>query len=156
MANSPEPSFDELIWTIAMARLILPGDISVQVRPNLNAEHIKKLTVSGINDFGGISPVTKDYVNPEAPWPEIEKLGKLALHSNQSLVARTTLYPKYFANLNEFSSPSIASKLLDITDARSLIRSDNWKSGVSDHIPLYSKHICNTCLLYTSPSPRDS
>ena len=144
MANSPEPSFDELIWTIAMARLILPGDISVQVPPNLNAEHIKKLTVSGINDFGGISPVTKDYVNPEAPWPEIEKLGKLALHSNQSLVARTTLYPKYFANLNEFSSPSIASKLLDITDARSLIRSDNWKSGVSDHIPLYSKHICNT------------
>ena len=144
MANSPEPSFDELIWTIAMARLILPGDISVQVPPNLNAEHIKKLIVSGINDFGGISPVTMDYVNPEAPWPEIEKLGKLALHSNQSLVARTTLYPKYFANLNEFSSPSIASKLLDITDARSLIRSDNWKSGVSDHIPLYSKHICNT------------
>ena len=54
MANSPEPSFDELIWTIAMARLILPGDISVQVPPNLNAEHIKKLIVSGINDFGGI------------------------------------------------------------------------------------------------------
>ena len=107
MANSPEPSFDELIWTIAMARLILPGDISVQVPPNLNVEHIKKLTVSGINDFGGISPVTKDYVNPEAPWPEIEKLGKLALYSNQSLVARTTLYPKYFANLNEFSSPCL-------------------------------------------------
>ena len=54
--------------TIAMARLLLPGDISLQVPPNLNSDNIKQLSQSGINDFGGISPVTKDYVNPEAPW----------------------------------------------------------------------------------------
>ena len=72
MANASEPSFDELMWTIAMARLILPGDISLQVPPNLNSDNIKQLSQSGINDFGGISPVTKDYVTPEAPWTEIE------------------------------------------------------------------------------------
>ena len=71
------------------------------------------------------------------------------MHSNQSLVARATLYPKYFTNLNEFSSPLIASKLLNITDAKSLIRPDNWKSGVSDHIPFYSKHVCNSDIQQT-------
>ena len=58
MANASEPSFDELMWTIAMARLILPGDISLQVPPNLNSDNIKQLSQSGINDFGGISPVS--------------------------------------------------------------------------------------------------
>ena len=138
MANSAEPSFDELMWTIAMARLILPAEVSLQVPPNLNAEHIKKLTVSGINDFGGISPVTKDYVNPEAPWPEIEKLDQIAFLSNQVLKPRATLYPRYFSKLDSFSTPLIASRLLDITDAQSLIRSDKWKSGVSNNVPSYS------------------
>jgi FO synthase len=144
MSNAIEPSFDELMWTIAMARLILPGDISLQVPPNLNSENIKQLTLSGINDFGGISPVTKDYVNPEAPWPEIEKLDKIASYSNQSLKPRATLYPKYFSELKSFSSPLIASKLLHITDAQSLIRSDKWKSGVSKDIPLYGHGTFNS------------
>ena len=138
MANSAEPSFDELMWTIAMARLILPPDVSLQVPPNLNNKYIKQLIVSGINDFGGISPVTKDYVNPEAPWPEIEKLDHIAFLSNQTLKARATLYPRYFSELETFSTPRVSSKLLEITDAQSLIRSDKWKSGVSIDIPYYS------------------
>lgn len=144
MANSAEPSFDELMWTIAMARLILPAEVSLQVPPNLNAEHIKKLTVSGINDFGGISPVTKDYVNPEAPWPEIEKLDQIAFLSNQVLKPRATLYPRYFSKLESFSTPLITSRLLDITDAQSLIRSDKWKSGVSNNVPSYSSGTSNS------------
>ena len=144
MSNSIEPSFDELMWTIAMARLILPGDISLQVPPNLNSENIKQLTHSGINDFGGISPVTKDYVNPEAPWPEIDKLDKIVSFSNQSLKPRATLYPKYFSKLESFSTPRIASKLLHITDAQSLIRSDKWKSGVTIDIPSYTHDIFNS------------
>ena len=144
MANAIEPSFDELMWTIAMARLILPGDISLQVPPNLNAENIKQLTLSGINDFGGISPVTKDYVNPEAPWPEIEKLNKIASFSNQSLKPRTTLYPRYFSDLKTFSTHEISSKLLQITDSQSLIRSDHWRSGISKNIPSYPESIFNS------------
>ncbi len=144
MANAIEPSFDELMWTIAMARLILPGDISIQVPPNLNSKNIELLTVSGINDFGGISPITKDYVNPEAPWPEIKRLNDIALISNQSLRARTTIYPKYFSKLDSFSTPQMASKLLRITDSQSLIRSDDWKSGVSQNIPSYNNHVYKT------------
>ena len=144
MVNAAEPSFDELMWTIAMARLILPGDISLQVPPNLNSEHINQLTLSGINDFGGISPVTKDYVNPEAPWPEIEKLTKIALKTNQILKPRATLYPKYFSDFETFSTPKISAKLLQITDSQSLIRSDQWKSGVSKNIPAYPEAIFNS------------
>ena len=138
MENSPEPSFDELIWTIAMARLILPADISLQVPPNLNPQHLERLIKSGINDFGGISPVTKDFVNPEAPWPEIKKLTSMANLLGQDLRARTTLYPAYFNNLDLHTSRNIASKLLQKVDAQNLIRSDNWISGVSTSIPLYS------------------
>ncbi|MBL6703076.1 MAG: 7,8-didemethyl-8-hydroxy-5-deazariboflavin synthase CofG, partial [SAR86 cluster bacterium] len=144
MVNAPEPSFDELMWTIAMARLILPGDISLQVPPNLNSKHINQLTLSGINDFGGISPITKDYVNPEAPWPEIEKLNKIVIKSDQVLKPRATLYPKYFSNLETFSAHEISSKLLQITDSQSLIRSDNWKSGVSKFIPSYPEAVINS------------
>ena len=146
MANASEPSFDELMWTIAMARLILPGDISLQVPPNLNSDNIKQLSQSGINDFGGISPVTKDYVNPEAPWPEIEKLNKIASISNQSLESRSTLYPKYFTDLDTFSTPRISSKLLQITDSKSLIRSDFWRSGISTKIPNYPEAVFNSSI----------
>ena len=149
MANASEPSFDELMWTIAMARLILPGDISLQVPPNLNSDYIKQLSQSGINDFGGISPVTKDYVNPEAPWPEIEKLNKIASISNQSLEPRATLYPKYFTDLDTFSTPRISSKLLQITDSQSLIRSDFWRSGISNKIPSYPDAVFNSSICQT-------
>ena len=141
MANASEPSFDELMWTIAMARLILPGDVSLQVPPNLNSDHINQLSQSGINDFGGISPVTKDYVNPEAPWPEIAKLNKIISISKQSLKPRATLYPKYFSDLKSFSTPRISSKLLQITDSQSFIRSDLWRSGISNKIPLYPEAV---------------
>ena len=141
MANASEPSFDELMWTIAMARLILPGDVSLQVPPNLNSDHINQLAQSGINDFGGISPVTKDYVNPEAAWPEIAKLNKITSKSKQTLKPRATLYPKYFTDLKSFSTPRISSKLLQITDSQSFIRSDLWRSGISNKIPSYPEAV---------------
>ena len=78
MSDFPEPSFEELLWTIVMARNILSNQISIQVPPNLNQKHLSCLIKSGIDDFGGISPVTIDHVNPEAPWPEIEKLEKIS------------------------------------------------------------------------------
>ncbi len=138
MANSPEPSFDDLLWTVAMARLILPIDISLQVPPNLNSGHLDQLIMSGINDFGGISPVTKDFVNPEAPWPEIELLQETVTSLNQFLLPRTTLYPNYFSKLDEFSTPDISSRLLRKVDAQSLLREDAWVSGVSQSTPNYS------------------
>jgi len=137
MANAPEPSFSDLLWTIAMARLILPGAISLQVPPNLNDAYLAELAVSGINDFGGISPVTKDFVNPEAPWPEIQKLEKVVNSFNQHLLPRTTLYPRFFSKLEVFSTPDISSRLLAKINAQSLVRVDSWVSGVSQTIPSY-------------------
>lgn len=146
MVNHPEPSLDELIWTIAMARLILPSSISVQVPPNLNADHMDQLLVSGINDLGGISPVTKDYVNPEAPWPLIETLAKKASQFGQDLRPRTTLYPNFFPTLNDHVSGPIATKLLQRVDASCLIRSDDWQAGVSQAIPKQRTHSFNTAI----------
>src|SRR3954453_16844377 len=73
MAGAPEPAIEELLWTIAAARLILPPEGSVQARPNLTGEFARLLD-AGIDDWGGISPVTIDHVNPEAPWPEFDLL----------------------------------------------------------------------------------
>ncbi len=70
MAHAPEPDMDELLWTIAAARLILGPQMNIQAPPNLSAADFPRLLSAGINDWGGVSPVTPDHVNPEAPWPE--------------------------------------------------------------------------------------
>src|SRR5205814_10642695 len=75
MAAAPEPSTEELVWTIAAARLVLDSDVAVQSPPNLNPGRTGALIAAGLDDWGGISPVTIDHVNPEAPWPEITALG---------------------------------------------------------------------------------
>src|SRR5215472_13952954 len=69
LANSEEPDLDDLLWTIATARLILGPDMNIQAPPNLSPGVYQKLIDAGLNDWGGISPVTPDHVNPEAPWP---------------------------------------------------------------------------------------
>src|SRR5581483_8780137 len=73
MAGVPEPTLEELLWTIAAARLLLPPEVAVQAPPNLS-EDFGRLLDAGLDDFGGVSPVTIDHVNPEAPWPEVEAL----------------------------------------------------------------------------------
>ena len=74
MAGHAEPSLDDLLWTAAVARLVLPADVHVQCPPNLSYDDFPRLLDAGIDDWGGVSPVTIDHVNPEAPWPEIERL----------------------------------------------------------------------------------
>ncbi len=74
MAEHPEPNLDDHLWTIAAARLLLPDDVSVQAPPNLAYDDFPRLLDAGIDDWGGVSPVTIDHVNPEAPWPERERL----------------------------------------------------------------------------------
>ena len=74
MAQAPEPSNEDLQRTIAVARLILGGEMNIQSPPNLLSEDYPDLLKAGINDWGGISPVTKDFINPEAAWPQISSL----------------------------------------------------------------------------------
>ncbi|MBL8307285.1 MAG: 7,8-didemethyl-8-hydroxy-5-deazariboflavin synthase CofG, partial [Rubrivivax sp.] len=99
MAKAPEPSLDELLWTIAAARLLLPTDVSVQVPPNLSPGALPQLLAAGIDDWGGISPLTPDHVNPEAPWPHLQQLAEATAQAGHFLEERLTVYPRFAREL---------------------------------------------------------
>ncbi|NJO85871.1 MAG: 7,8-didemethyl-8-hydroxy-5-deazariboflavin synthase subunit CofG [Synechococcaceae cyanobacterium RM1_1_27] len=92
---APEPSDEDVVRTIALARLILPPEVSVQTPPNLNATLLSQLIQAGINDFGGISPLTPDYINPDHRWPHLDQLAQLCTQSGFQLQPRLPIYPQY-------------------------------------------------------------
>ena len=94
-ADADEPDLDDLLWTIAAARLILPSDVHVQAPPNLSPGVYHNLIGAGIDDWGGVSPVTIDHVNPEAPWPELDALARHTAEMDKILVARLPIYPAW-------------------------------------------------------------
>lgn len=110
MANHPEPSLDEMLRTLAVARLILGPEMNLQAPPNLSYEDFPRLLDAGINDWGGISPVTKDFINPEAAWPQIEKLRVKTEAKGFVLRERLAIYPE-FASREKFLSPRIRERL---------------------------------------------
>jgi 7,8-didemethyl-8-hydroxy-5-deazariboflavin synthase CofG subunit len=95
MANAPEPGEIEMARAIATARLVLGGKMNVQAPPNLSPNDIELFLRAGINDWGGISPLTRDYVNPEAPWPHVEQLGQRCARAGFSLHQRLPVYQEY-------------------------------------------------------------
>src|SRR2546422_8896996 len=97
MASHPEPSLEELLWTAAAARIVLGPEVGVQVPPNLSYDDFPRLLDAGIDDWGGISPVTIDHVNPEAPWPEIERLRAATEASGLALAPRLPVYPEFLS-----------------------------------------------------------
>jgi FO synthase len=94
MAHWPEPSRDDMLRTVAVARLLL-GDMNLQAPPNLSAPDYEELLAAGINDWGGVSPLTPDFINPEAPWPHLGELERRTAASGQRLRARLTVYPEF-------------------------------------------------------------
>ena len=95
MAEHPEPSLEDLLWTIAMARLVLRPAMSMQAPPNLSPGALEQIVAAGINDWGGVSPITPDFVNPEAPWPHLERLAAETARAGKLLQERLTIYPSY-------------------------------------------------------------
>ena len=95
MANVPEPSSGDMARAVAVARLVLGGDMNVQAPPNLNPDDHRLLLRAGINDWGGISPVTRDYVNPEAAWPQVSLLAATCRAEGFTLGERLAVYPEY-------------------------------------------------------------
>ena len=95
MQSAPEPDEDEVTLAVAMARLILDNDVSVQAPPNLNPASAEALLASGLNDFGGISPVTPDYINPRHPWPHIDALGETCARAGFTLAPRASIYDRF-------------------------------------------------------------
>jgi len=109
LANSEEPDLDDLLWTIATARLILGPDMNIQAPPNLSPGVYQKLIAAGLNDWGGISPVTLDHVNPEAPWPAIAELARKSADAGKLLVNRLPVYPAYVRAADIWLAPAIAN-----------------------------------------------
>ena len=128
MANWPDVSVLELLWTIAAARLILPADISIQAPPNLSPDDLLLLADSGLNDWGGVSPVTPDHVNPEAPWPEIVRLSAATEAAGKVLRARLPVYAQYL-NDPSWLDDRIRPRCLEVTDSEGRVRSDQWRPG---------------------------
>lgn len=131
MADAPEPDMNELLWSIAAARLILGPEMNIQAPPNLSAGDFPQLLSAGINDWGGISPVTPDHVNPEAPWPEIERLRAATQSAGRILVPRLPVYPAYMRDNARWQDPAMVRHLLSAADAEGYARADGWSPGIA-------------------------
>ncbi len=130
-ADAAEPDLDDLLWTIAAARLILPDDVHVQAPPNLSPGIYQKLIDAGIDDWGGVSPVTPDHVNPEAPWPQIEALAQRAAAMGKVLVQRLPVYPAYAFAADRWCAPDIGTRVRRAIDAEGWAREDDWAPGLT-------------------------
>ncbi len=102
MRHHPEPSDDEMLKTIALARLILGSEMNIQAPPNLMPDSYVLYLEAGINDWGGVSPLTPDFINPEAPWPALEALREKTSAAGFELRARLPIYPEFIAQGDKF------------------------------------------------------
>ncbi|MCE0493696.1 7,8-didemethyl-8-hydroxy-5-deazariboflavin synthase CofG [Vibrio salinus] len=126
MADYPEPTLHDMMLTLAAARSILHPDISLQAPPNLEQSHQKYLE-AGINDWGGISPVTRDFINPERAWPQISQLAEKCRYLGYELSERLTVYPAYLQHKEKYLEPKIATRLASLS-------SDKGQAAVQCHI----------------------
>jgi FO synthase len=129
MAKAPEPSLAELVWTIAVARIIFGPKMNLQAPPNLSSGELSALVEAGINDWGGISPVTPDHVNPEAPWPELVELSQATAECGKLLTERLAIYPGYAAAGEAWLDDAVRPQVRRLTDGEGFARVDSWSPG---------------------------
>ena len=164
MAGHTPPSLAEHVWTIAVARIVLGPAINIQAPPNLQPSALPQLVRAGINDWGGVSPVTPDFVNPEAPWPHLAELERATRQAGRTLVERLAIYPAFVprhgvpaARANRglrsrgegapgvaphvqpaaepWLDPALLSPVLALADAEGLAREDGWAPGTVTALP---------------------
>jgi FO synthase len=135
MASHPEPSLDDHLWTIAVARILMGPSWHVQAPPNLAFDDFPRLLDAGIDDWGGVSPVTIDHVNPEAPWPQIERLAEATRSRGLELAPRLPVYPEHVSDLARWVDPAVAPYVLRASDAGGLARDDAWAPGAPGDVP---------------------
>lgn len=131
MAHAPEPDIAELCWSIAVARIIFGSEMSIQAPPNLSAGSCADLVAAGINDWGGVSPVTPDHVNPEAPWPQLDQLAVDSAKCSKILVERLGVYPLYAHQAAEWLHKPFHKPVRSAIDADGLVRESIWVAGKS-------------------------
>ena len=129
MADAPEPTMDDLLRAVAVTRLACGPGPNVQAPPNLAPDDYLLLAGAGINDWGGISPLTMDYVNPEAPWPQLRFLEAATRASGSQLVARLCVYPEYVRDHDRalrWLDPAVLRRVLAAADGEGLARTGHW------------------------------
>ncbi len=135
MAQAPEPDLNELLWTIAVSRLIFGPQMSIQAPPNLSPGVLPQLIGAGINDWGGVSPLTPDHVNPEAPWPHLDTLARETASAGKFLEQRLTLYPAYALACKRWLDPLLRGAVMRQMDGSGYARRDNWAPGEEQPAP---------------------
>src|SRR5204863_1058379 len=126
MADAPDAELEEHLWTIAVARLVLGAEMNIQAPPNLSPGALERLIEAGINDWGGVSPVTPDHVNPEAPWPHLALLERATNAAGKELIERLAIYPAYARAATRWVDAALHTAVLHRTDANGWPRTDEW------------------------------
>jgi len=122
MKDAPDAETDEFLWTVAAARLILGPEANLQVPPNLSAKDYQIYLKAGINDWGGVSPLTIDFVNPEAPWPALNDLKSKTETAGFELKPRLPVYPEYFLDTDEFLPEPLLRKVSSMADSEGYVQ----------------------------------
>ena len=135
MARAPEPDLEELVWTIAVARLIYGPDMNIQAPPNLSPGALEQLVDAGINDWGGVSPLTPDHVNPEAPWPHLDELAAQTRSAGSFLEQRLTIYPEYVRRHEIWLNKNVRPAVLKQADSEGFAKRDRWSPGHPGNLP---------------------
>jgi FO synthase len=149
MVNAPIPTLEEHLWTIAAARLIFDASMNIQAPPNLRPGALRPLVDAGINDWGGVSPVTPDHVNPEAPWPHLDALAKATRAAGKDLAERLALYPAYARDVDKWVDPAFRTPILHRVDSDGFPRTDGWSPGAVEAPP-----DADLCLIEGQAMPR--
>jgi len=135
MEDVAPPEVDDHLWTIALARLIFEPSMNIQAPPNLSPTALARLVAAGINDWGGVSPVTVDHVNPEAPWPHLRVLEAATKAAGMALTERLAIYPAFARETNRWIAPSLRTELLNRIDGDGMPRLDDWSPGQTGELP---------------------
>ena len=122
MRAHPDATRDDMRTTIALARLILGGEMNIQSPPNLTPDGYELYLEAGINDWGGVSPLTPDFINPEAPWPALQMLRQKSVDAGFELKARLPIYPEFIRRDNEYISPSLKPFVERLCGADGLVK----------------------------------
>jgi FO synthase len=129
MASVPPASLADHLRTIALARLIFAPEMNIQAPPNLSPNELERLVAAGINDWGGVSPLTPDHVNPEAPWPHLDELARRTRNAGKVLIERLAIYPAYARDASRWTDAALRSHVLRQIDGEGFGRIQEWCPG---------------------------
>jgi FO synthase len=156
MVDAPEPELDDLLWTLAIARIIFGAQMNIQAPPNLSPGTYRQLIKAGLNDWGGVSPVTPDHVNPEARWPQLQELAQETAAADKVLVERLALYPGYVHDAQRWLDKQLVPAVLQMSDSEGYARVDHWSPGAQVALPAVELAYANGSRAYKASSEIDA